>query len=514
MKCFHKACSLVMAVIIVLCMLSGSILTTSAVTSDHAITVEGGNINAGEEVSVAVTLSGSDDVYGITFALDYPADFTVSGYTVRTDDENATVNTSYDTGKVFFGTFDSDVLSAGTLVTFKFIASSSAAGSYTFSIDGEDYMLSDRTGNKIAPVALQSGIVNVACSEHSYGAWTVVTEATPETEGLKTRTCSVCGYVDSQSIDKIKSLSIYTLNLTLRDNLAVKYWVNSSLFTETGYTDPYIIFNMNGQTTTVDTYTTTVSGGVTYYLFDFSNIRPDRMNDNIEAVLYADYNGTEYHSTTVNYSIKQYCYTMLNRYESNVQYAKLNTLIVDLLNYGSCSQIYTGYKTDTLVNADLTESQKALGTAEDRAYVNLAALTDRIDNPDATWYNGSLSLSDTVMMRVHFNIDDITGVTLQVRDKNKNLIQTIPASEFITESSSVAKYYKYSAKFNKYGAGQMSDAAYFTLYRDGVQISDTFVYSVETYAYQAADYYSQSDPALSNLIKATIRYGDSAAAYK
>lgn len=254
MKLFNRVFSLALTVIMVLCLFFCTAFISSAVTADHTVTVEGGNINSGEEVSVAVKLSESDDVYGITFALNYPADFTVSGYTVRTGDENAVVNTAYETGKVFFGTFDSAALSAGTLVTFKFTASSAAAGSYDFSIDADDYMLSDKDGKKITSVVLESGSVNVGCAEHSYGEWSEVTAATPEQEGLKTRTCSVCGHVDSQIIDKVTSLSIYTLNLTLRDNLAVKYWVDSSLFTETGYTNPYIIFNMNGQSTTVDTY--------------------------------------------------------------------------------------------------------------------------------------------------------------------------------------------------------------------------------------------------------------------
>lgn len=35
---------------------------------------------------------------------------------------------------------------------------------------------------------------------HSFGDWTIVTEATPEADGLKERTCSVCGYKETKKI--------------------------------------------------------------------------------------------------------------------------------------------------------------------------------------------------------------------------------------------------------------------------------------------------------------------------
>ena len=44
--------------------------------------------------------------------------------------------------------------------------------------------------------------------DHAYGKWTVVTKATKEAEGLRERTCSVCGYVESEVLPKSGCASV------------------------------------------------------------------------------------------------------------------------------------------------------------------------------------------------------------------------------------------------------------------------------------------------------------------
>lgn len=82
------------------------------------------------------------------------------------------------------------------------------------------------------------------------------------------------------------------------------------------------------------------------------------MNDEVTAVLHAKKGNEEYTSPEKALSVKEYAYTLLNRYSSD-EYSKLRTLLVDLLNYGAMAQKYVGYKTDNLVNSELTAVQKA-----------------------------------------------------------------------------------------------------------------------------------------------------------
>ena len=55
-------------------------------------------------------------------------------------------------------------------------------------------------------------------AEHTFGEWNIVTDPTEEQVGLKTRTCSVCGYVDEQEIEKLphthKFADTWTSNAT------------------------------------------------------------------------------------------------------------------------------------------------------------------------------------------------------------------------------------------------------------------------------------------------------------
>ena len=37
---------------------------------------------------------------------------------------------------------------------------------------------------------------------HIYGSWEIVTDSTTTTTGIKQRTCSICGYVENEVIEK------------------------------------------------------------------------------------------------------------------------------------------------------------------------------------------------------------------------------------------------------------------------------------------------------------------------
>ena len=295
-------------------------------------------------------------------------------------------------------------------------------------------------------------------------------------------------------------LKFASASLTLQDNIAVNFKARTSLFTEAGYTDSYVVFELNGVETVVsESYTSGVNT-----VFDFTNIAPHQMNDMITATLYATYNGVEYKSESISYGVISYCNNMLNKYTTD-DYAKLRTLLVDLLNYGAESQIYTGYNTDNLVNGNLTETQKAWGTADARTYTNLLAPAyTTIDNPSVTWKAAGLNLKDRVEIRVKFLADDINNLEIKVRDDNGNNWE-IKADKF--EAIPEGGYYAY---FNGLNAGMMSEPVYFTMYDGDTVVSNTLRYSVESYAYSKAN---GADAALGKLVQAMMKYGDAAYNY-
>lgn len=287
-------------------------------------------------------------------------------------------------------------------------------------------------------------------------------------------------------------------SIVLQDDLAVNFKVDKALFEEKGYTNPYVIFEFNGKQTVVWDYT--VDGN--RYVFSFRDVAPNQMNDTISATLYASYDGTEYASETRTYSVAEYCYSMLELYSDDA-YAELRTLLVDLLHYGAKSQIYTNYKTDTLVDAQLTEAQVLWGTSGDPVLGTVLNTTyQTVENPTATWKGAGLHLQESVSVRLKFTADSIENLTVKIESGTETW--TIASDKFIEEEGA---YYVY---FSGLDAGQMRQTLYLTLCNGDTPVSNTACYSIESYAYEKQN---STIDGLAELVKAMMRYGDSAYAY-
>ena len=293
------------------------------------------------------------------------------------------------------------------------------------------------------------------------------------------------------------TLKISGASLTLQNDLKVNFVVKKDLIDKNGYENLYAVFTMNGNEITVSDYT--VNGD--YYVFSFSNIAPDRMNDTITAALYATRDGVEY-SDELEYSIAQYCYSMLGKETTSEQ---LRTLLVDLLRYGAASQLYTGHHTDALADASLTAEQLAWGTAADPAVQSVKNARYReMNDPSVVWNGVSLNLNDAIAMQFVFTASDIDGVTIKVENGNGTLLKEIAADELAISGG------KYTAEFKGLTAGQMSDTVYVTAYRGEEAISNTVAYSIESYAFAKQN---DENANLAALVKAMMKYGNAAHAY-
>ena len=287
-------------------------------------------------------------------------------------------------------------------------------------------------------------------------------------------------------------------SLTLQDDLAINYKVSKALIGEYGYTSPYVVVRFNGVETTLTQYTEKED----CLEFRFVNIAPNQMHDTLYATLYATYDGIEYSGVTKEYSVAEYCYSMLELYSAE-EYSELRTLLVDLLNYGAAAQTYTSYKTETPVNAALTDTQRSWGTSAEPALSTvLNTKYKTVEVPTAKWKGAGLLLQESVTMRLALTAEDITD--LSVRIESSESTWTIPAEQFETGDG---RYYVY---FTGLDAGQMRETVYLTIYEGDTPVSNTASYSIESYAYEMQN---SEDANLAALIKAMMRYGDAANAY-
>ena len=93
-----------------------------------------------------------------------------------------------------------------------------------------------------------------------------------------------------------------------------------------------------------------------YYYSSTAGIAPKDLSDTIYFAVYAKLtDGTYTYTSLIGYSPKTYASSQLKSGS-----ADMKALVVAMLNYGAAAQTYFGYKTNALMNADLTAAQKAL----------------------------------------------------------------------------------------------------------------------------------------------------------
>ena len=303
---------------------------------------------------------------------------------------------------------------------------------------------------------------------------------------------------------KDSTLKFDGISLSLSSDITVKYMVNKDILDNAGYKNPYVEATFGSKTRKIEAGTTSISGAA-YYTFAFEEVTPQMMNDTIYATLKATKDGELCSGKTKEYSVATYIYNKITTTDPSFR-----KLLVDMLNYGSASQIYRGYKTNELVNAKLTTEQKKNGTDSLRELKTVKSAPTANANDKAKWVGMGLLLDNKVAIRGYFDTELTSGFSVRVTNNSGSLLGTITSDKFTIVSTS-GNSKRYSFVYDGLGVSQMSEVVKMTVYDDaGKAISGTYVYSIESYIYTAKD---NSDENLANLSKTIIKYGDAAANY-
>ena len=234
------------------------------------------------------------------------------------------------------------------------------------------------------------------------------------------------------------------------------------------------------------------------------------MGDEVTATLYTKYGDTELVGETVTYSAAQYCYDMLdNIKDDDSENAKaLKTLLVDLLNYGAADQVYSNYNTDALVNAGLTDEQKAYASTEVDPYENHLEIKGNDADDDATWKSGGLTLGDEIALRMSFILKEgvsIDGVYVVITTDDNKTGWRIDELEAVPGTTN-----RYYVRFNGLNPHQIRDKVYLAIYdAEGNLISGELTYSIISYAYA-----NGAKEKLVNIIDTMVKYCDAVKAYR
>lgn len=308
-------------------------------------------------------------------------------------------------------------------------------------------------------------------------------------------------YKNKAAPEEKPALAIDKASISLESSITMNFKVPKSSLSS--YDDFYMTFKCNGK----EEKTTQYKQNGDYYVFSYKGINPQLMNDEVTAVLHAKKGNEEYTSPEKALSVKEYAYTLLDRYSSD-EYSKLRTLLVDLLNYGAMAQKYVGYKTDNLVNSELTAVQKGWGSNGAEKFKNISDLNYKtISSPTAQWNTCGLVLNNSIMLRAKFSAKDVENKTVEIAFRNTKF--TYDKNDFVNNGDGT--YYVYC---NELFAHELSDKLLLTVYENGVPCSNTMLFSVESYASVIQQSSAYKGTALDDLTQTMMRYGKSAAAYR
>ena len=258
-------------------------------------------------------------------------------------------------------------------------------------------------------------------TEHEYTS--VVTAPTYAEKGYTTHTCSVCGhsYIDSY-VDSLElpAAEIQVARMILGNELAMQFAFNQADIME-GVTYTAVItkaYADGREEVVVEVPQNEWKTNGSYYYVSFNGIAAKEMADDVKVQIFA--NGAAVSGVYTD-SIREYALRQLRRATD----ADTKTLYVDMLNYGAAAQIYFGYNAENLVNADLTDAEKAYGTETVELENKLVAGTN---------YGASqLNLASSIQLRVKFNNinSSMKAVVKFTNHMGREIEVEVPGSEFM-----------------------------------------------------------------------------------
>ena len=243
-----------------------------------------------------------------------------------------------------------------------------------------------------------------------------------------------------------------------------------------------------------------------YYYFTLEGLTAVQMNDTVTAHLCLTKDGNPYISSEDHYSIAKYAYSQLR---GSASPSALKLLCADLLQYGSAAQKYKGYRTDALVDNDMSLDELLM--MSDLQTVTFQNINETVDFPGqitVNWYGKSLDLNSKVGIKY---IVDLSGYTGAPEELSLHLrYNDITGTEKTATVTGITEYLPnknlYAFTFDGLLAAELRVPVEAWICQGNTTVSTTILYSPDTYG-------NNKTGTLSTLCRALVAYSDSAKAY-
>ncbi len=284
-------------------------------------------------------------------------------------------------------------------------------------------------------------------------------------------------------------------SLNLASDISLNYAVATDKLAE--YDSSYLSVELNGVTYELEPQ---IRGEYGY--FTLEGLTAVNMNDKAYATLHMFFGEEEFVSETDVYSVADYAYAQLAKAEAS---AELKAVCANLLRYGAEAQSFKGYKTEELADAAMTEEYKSYLTDLDAVVIeNKAQALADVDNGIA-WAGKALVLDSKVAVKAVFNLKGFAGnkedLNLRVSYKNAKGEEVTLIIDSIEAYNADAEQYAFVV--DTLLAADMRSVLTMALYEGDTQVSETQIYSVESYCFGKTG-------ALADLGKALLAYSDAA----
>lgn len=232
------------------------------------------------------------------------------------------------------------------------------------------------------------------------------------------------------------------------------------------------------------------------YRFAYEGITPQCMADIISIELYYGENKID----EKKYSIKEYCDTIAASSTTSLnisaqQFAKLKTMLADMLTYGSKAQVFANYNTSTLADSSDWVSKWV------SQYVKPENIKSLSGSGDGARIGGAgLILENTVKIYYNITTDDAENVTAVLKRNDVTVLE-----KKVSQLDKANGVYRFVS--NGISARNFNDKFELELYKNGDMVHSC-TYSVNSYIAVM-----DGNAAVGELIKALGSYGKSALAY-
>ena len=302
--------------------------------------------------------------------------------------------------------------------------------------------------------------------------------------------------------EKADDLVFDGVSISLSDSIAMNFYVSEDITEK--YDEIKLYVSLENRVDILDL-------DEDYYFFSFSNITPDLMSKDITFKMVATLNGVTYENEEKTYSVGAYLYDVLALYNVAsvaTENIKICRLVIDTLNYGAGTEKYVNpsLEDSELVNAKLSTEWKAWRGEPVKEYTNVKdPKYVTIDSPSVAWKSATLNLYDKVRMKINFETESIEDLYMEVRDDKGQLMAEASAEDFVSAGGNT-----YTYTFSRVAPSQFASRLLFTIYKNGVPVSDTLSYSVESFLYSKK---TSANAELAKLVYYIGIYGDSSNKY-